>query len=626
MEGLREFLMSWKGKVILAICVAPMALLGIESFFHSSSNPNEIAKVGKTAIDMNTYQNLLNQRLDSLTKAVKDASLIKQDVLQDQVLQNLIDRTLLDNQINKLGMTVSDEAITEYLKTDPAFQDANGQFSNDKFGEFLRANGLTKDQLFTSIRSQNAYRQFVANISDTAIYPMSAISHIIDLQLQQRPVTVARLPWQNYANQVSVTDKEISDYFTAHPDDMKSQAMVDLTALTVDKSQLNVPAVTDAELKQQYDEYVETQASNIQYDVAMILVGGEKAQATINEVKSQLDKNADFATLAKQYSQDDGSKNAGGNIGVISKEMFPQDYDKVLSAVKSLKAGETTAPIQTQYGYQIFKLNKVDGATPPSLDSVRDTMLAQATEKKRETAYQALVKQLNDMATSGQKLNDMASKAQLTAQTFKDYAKDNNITALNHPAVVSAVFDDSLLKSGDTSVGVDLKGKTVWVQPTNYRPVKTLTLAEATPKIRSILAQEKATQLALADAKKIASQVEQANNTNVTLPAGLSFVSLGTVSRQDNKLLAEEKSSAFSQPATADKLAVTTTTTSQGASVLVGGELQASNIQLSAKDRNNTIRQIRDNVGEGHLQDYVHYLRSINEVKINQSALNKPVL
>lgn len=626
MEGLREFLMSWKGKVILAICVAPMALLGIESFFHSSSNPNEIAKVGKTAIDMNTYQNLLNQRLDSLTKAVKDASLIKQDVLQDQVLQNLIDRTLLDNQINKLGMTVSDEAITEYLKTDPAFQDANGQFSNDKFGEFLRANGLTKDQLFTSIRSQNAYRQFVANISDTAIYPMSAISHIIDLQLQQRPVTVARLPWQNYANQVSVTDKEISDYFTAHPDDMKSQAMVDLTALTVDKSQLNVPAVTDAELKQQYDEYVETQASNVQYDVAMILVGGEKAQATINEVKSQLDRNADFATLAKQYSQDDGSKNAGGNIGVISKEMFPQDYDKVLSAVKSLKAGETTAPIQTQYGYQIFKLNKVDGATPPSLDSVRDTMLAQATEKKRETAYQALVKQLNDMATSGQKLNDMASKAQLTAQTFKDYAKDNNITALNHPAVVSAVFDDSLLKSGDTSVGVDLKGKTVWVQPTNYRPVKTLTLAEATPKIRSILAQEKATQLALADAKKIASQVEQANNTNVTLPAGLSFVSLGTVSRQDNKLLAEEKSSAFSQPATADKLAVTTTTTSQGASVLVGGELQASNIQLSAKDRNNTIRQIRDNVGEGHLQDYVHYLRSINEVKINQSALNKPVL
>lgn len=625
MEGLREFLMSWKGKVILAICVAPMALLGIESFFHSSSNPNEIAKVGKTAIDMNTYQNLLNQRLDSLTKAVKDASLIKQDVLQDQVLQNLIDRTLLDNQINKLGMTVSDEAITEYLKTDPAFQDANGRFSNDKFGEFLRANGLTKDQLFTSIRSQNAYRQFVANISDTAIYPMSAISHIIDLQLQQRPVTVARLPWQNYANQVSVTDKEIGDYFTAHPDDMKSQAMVDLTALTVDKSQLNVPAVTDAELKQQYEEYVKTQASNVQYDVAMILVGGDKAQATINEVKSQLDKNADFATLAKQYSQDDGSKNAGGNIGVISKEMFPQDYDKVLSAVKSLKADETTAPIQTQYGYQIFKLNKVDGATPPSLNSVRDTMLAQATEKKRETAYQALVKQLNDMATAGQKLNDMASKAQLTAQTFKDYAKDNNTTALNHPAVVSAVFDDSLLKSGDTSVGVDLKGKTVWVQPTNYRPVKTLTLAQATPKIRSILAQEKATQLALADAKKIASQVEQANNTNVTLPAGLSFVSLGTVSRQDNKLLAEEKSSAFSQPATVDKLAVTTTTTSQGASVLVGGELQASNIQLSAKDRNNTIRQIRDNVGEGHLQDYVHYLRSINEVKINQSALNKPV-
>lgn len=626
MEGLREFLMSWKGKVILAICVAPMALLGIESFFQSSSNPNEIAKVGKTSVDMNTYQNLLNQRLDSLTKAVKDASLIKQDVLQDQVLENLMDRTLLDNQISKLGMTVSDEAITEYLKSDPAFLDANGQFSNDKFGEFLRANGMTKDQLFATIRSQNALRQFTSNISNTAIYPMAGFSHLLDLQMQQRPVTVARLPWQNYANQVSVTDKEISDYFTAHPDEMKSQAMVDLTALTVDKSQLNVPAVTDEELKQQYDEYAKNQAANVQYDVAMILVGGDKAQATINEVKAQLDKNADFATLAKQYSQDDGSKNAGGNIGTISKEMFPQDYDKVLNAIKGLKVGETTAPIQTQYGYQIFKLNKVDGATPPSFNSVRDTMLAQATEKKRETTYQALVKQLNDMATSGQKLQDMASKAQLTTQTLKDYPKDNNTTALNQPAVMSAVFDDTLLKSGETGVGVDLKGKTVWVQPTNYRPVKTLTLAEATPQIRNTLTQEKAKQLALADAKKIASQVEQANNTNVTLPAGVSFVSLGSVTRQDNKLLAEEKPVAFSDPATADKLAVASTITSQGASVLVSGVMENSaNSQISAKTKNQMVQQVRENLGDQQLQDYVHYLRSVNEIKINQSVLNKPV-
>lgn len=99
---------------------------------------------------------------------------------------------LLDNQINKLGMTVSDEAIIASLKTDPAFMDDNKQFSNDLFANFLRERGMTKDQLFASIRSQNALRQFIGNIANTAIYPVAGITSLLDLQTQQRPVWVAR--------------------------------------------------------------------------------------------------------------------------------------------------------------------------------------------------------------------------------------------------------------------------------------------------------------------------------------------------------------------------------------------------------------------------------------------------
>lgn len=88
-----------------------------------------------------------------------------------------------------------------------------------------------------------------------------------------------------------------------------------------------------------------------------------------------------------------------------------------------------------------------------------------------------------------------------------------------------------------------LKGNTVWVQPNNYRPVKTLTLAEATPQIRTILIQNKAKELALVQAKKIVSQVQQANSIGIEGlgAAGVTFMSLGSITRQDDKLLAEEK-------------------------------------------------------------------------------------
>lgn len=186
---------------------------------------------------------------------------------------------------------------------------------------------------------------------------------------------------------MTVTDKDISDYYNAHLDDMKSQALADVTYLSVDKALLNVPAVTEAELNRHYQTYVANQTNNVQYDVAMILVNGDNAQATIGEVKNQLDKKADFATLAKQYSQDDGSKNNGGNIGDISKAMFPQDYDKVLSAVKALKVGKPPPLSRPSMAIRFLNLIKLM-VQIPAKPCQRARYQQQATENKREIAYQ----------------------------------------------------------------------------------------------------------------------------------------------------------------------------------------------------------------------------------------------
>ena len=73
---------------------------------------------------------------------------INEDVLHEQVLKGLIDRTLLEQQAGKLGMTVSDDTINRLLLQEEIFKDAEGNFSNDQFSNFLRQRGMTKNQLF----------------------------------------------------------------------------------------------------------------------------------------------------------------------------------------------------------------------------------------------------------------------------------------------------------------------------------------------------------------------------------------------------------------------------------------------------------------------------------------------
>ena len=619
MEALREFLKGWMGKGLLILFLLPLAITGFESIVNQGDDPNAVAKVGEQNIDAATLQNSVNDRRQALLEQVNgDTSLINNDALRDQVMQNLVDRYLLIHQSNQLGFTVSDASITQLLATEKTFLDANGKFSNELFAEFLKQRGMTKEQLFDSLRQDLTVTAFSRSIMNTALFPMANVDTLINQQAQVRSVSVARINWQDFASQVQVTDAEISAYYNQHKAELKSPERVDLNYLIVDKATLSVPAPTAQELQQQYQSYLATSGNQTEYELAMILINGNNAQATLTGLKQQLDSNkADFTALAKQYSQDEGSKNTGGNIGPITKDMFPNDYDKIMAAVKALKVGQVTAPIQTNYGYHLFKLVKINGATPPSLESVQAELTQQIATQKREHLYQQLVGKINNDAVAGASISELASRYNIAAHSLANYTKTDNTTVLNQPAVIAAVFNELALQEGSVSVGVDLKDKTVWVQPKNHRAVKALSQAEAAPVIKAKLTEQKARQLALSKANTLATQIRQRNSTQ---GLGIDFNALGPVSRQSPTLLPEERSAAFSTPATDTNLAVTTQTTSQGVSILVGGPINQDTNQITPELRQQTAQMVRDTIGQSQLEDYLAYLRSVTEVKIKPTT------
>lgn len=621
MEALRNFLKGWMGKVLLILFLLPLAITGFESIVRSGDNPNAAAKVGDHSIDSGELQEAVNARRQDLLEQVNgDASLINDKALRTQVLDSMIDRYLIINQSNQLGFSVADATITQMLATHPSFQGADGKFSNELFGNFLKSRGMTKDQLFASIRQDLLVPAFSRGIINTGIYPASSIDKLIGLQNESRPLWVARVDYHFFLPKVTVSDAEITQYYNQHKAELKSPESVDLSYITLDKNKLNVAAPTEAEIAQQYQTYLKNSNHQPEYELAMILMNGNNAQATLNGLKQKLDANqADFTTLAKQYSQDDGSKNDGGNIGTISQSMFPKEYDTIMAAVKGLKPGQVTAPIQTSYGYHLFKLVKVTGATPPSLDSVRGTIVEQAAAQKREAAYQDLIGQINQAAVSGASLSEIANRYKLPVQTIKNYPKLDNQTALNQAAVVTAAFDETTLQSKGVSVGVNLANQVVWLQPSNHRPEAALNQAQAVPVIKARLSEEKAKALALNQAKAIAATVTQTNSTdNKPIP----FHSLGNVTRQHPALLPEERGAAFSVPASNGRLAVTTQPTSQGASILVGGAISNDLSKVSAADKQQAAKMIRDNIGQSQFEDYLYYLRSTTEVKIKPPVDN----
>lgn len=619
MDKLRDFLKSWPGRILLVLCLSPLAILGIESYFHSSVDPNLLVKVGDNNVNVSAYKNAVNARRSEILEHLPDASMLNEDVLHEQVLKGLIDRALLEQQAGRLGMTVSDETITRLLQQEPGFQE-NGQFSNDRFAFFLQQRHMTKDQLFAEFRNQLILTQLNASIVGTAIYPMSAINQLIDLQTESRDVWLYRIPWQSFESQVKLTQADIQDYFNQHQNELKTQAMVDLSYVELSLDNIPMPEVTDADIQQQYQAFLQSINATDSRELSQILLTGADAAQKAADIKARLDKGEDFVKLAKQFSQDPTAE-SGGAIGQFNAVVFGEDAPAVEQALQGLGVGDVSQPVKTRFGYQIFKVTANHGEEIPTLQSVRAEMVEKAKEYKRQTLYAEKISAINNLAADGFGIEDIAQQEGLQIHALKDYPKTDNHTVLAQPAVINEAFNEFNLQNQGVTTSIDVANKTVWLQPSNYRPVASMTYEQATPKITQILTQQKASQLALQKANEIASGIKTVGDI---ANQSESFLALGKITRQSPVLSEKERSMAFSKPAPAGQDAVVALAeeTEVGATVLVANHIQSQpQSQLSDIEKQQTAMIVRDNLGQDQLEDYLEYLRVVYPVEINQENM-----
>ncbi|WP_201595038.1 SurA N-terminal domain-containing protein [Psychrobacter vallis] len=618
MDKLRDFLKSWPGRILLILCLSPLALLGVESYFGGGVDPNQIAQVGEASVGLSEYQTAVNNRRTEILEQVDDASLLNEDVLHEQVLKGLIDRTLLEQQAGKLGMTVSDDTINRLLRQEEVFQDAEGNFSNDQFANFLRQRGMTKDQLFSEFRNQLSLDQLNASIVGTAVYPMKAVSQLIDLQLESRNIWLHRFDWQEYQDQVTLSKNDIQAYYDANKDKLKSAAMVDLAYIQLSPQTIQVNEITTADLQQQYEAYKQSLAVVDERKISQILLTGDDAKARADKIKARLNKGEAFAALARTES-DDPSGETGGDIGTFNPSVFGNDAATVEKALEGLSVGEVTAPVKTSFGYQIFTVTEDNGSKVASLESMRDELTAKAKEYKRQEIYADKVTSINDLAADGFSIEDIAQQENVTLKRLKDYRKENNQSVLSQPAVIKQAFDEFTIQDQAVTAGIEVGNGTVWVQPSNYRPTKTLTLSAATPRITQTLRQQKATALALKEAKAVAAGIKTPADIK---KQSVSFQALGEVNRQTTLLTDKERGLAFSQQAANNGVVAIASETEAGATLLVGDRIKTQQQSpLSDMQRAQTATIIRDNLGQDQLQDYLDYLRLMYKVEINETNM-----
>ncbi|MDE2259793.1 MAG: peptidylprolyl isomerase, partial [Betaproteobacteria bacterium] len=219
----------------------------------------------------------------------------------------------------------------------------------------------------------------------------------------------------------------------------------------------------------------------------------ERAQKILEEVRSHP---AQFAALAKQYSQDPGSAALGGDLGYFNRGTMTQPFE---AAVFTMKPDEIRGPVETEFGYHIVRLTDIKAGKVKSLAEVTP-QLTQELRKQRAAqrfaeAAEAFSNLVYEQSTS---LQPAAEKLKLTLQDAGWVTRGASAQAspFNNPKLLNALFSPESIQGGRNTQAIEVAPNTlVAARVVAHEPSVARPLAEVGDAIAQMLRREEAAKL-----------------------------------------------------------------------------------------------------------------------------------
>ncbi|MPR03518.1 peptidylprolyl isomerase [Pseudomonas sp. MAFF 212408] len=507
LQNIRDNSQGWIAKTIIGIIVALMAFTGIEAIFQASTNnKQDVAKVnGEEITQPELSQAVDMQRRQLMQQLGKDfdASLLDEKLLHDTALKGLIDRKLLLQGAADSKFGFSEAALDQVILQTPEFQ-VDGKFNAERFDQVIRQLGYSRLQFRQMLTQEMLIGQVRAGIAGSGFVTDAEVLAFARLEKQTRDFATVNIKADPAA--VKLTDDEVKAYYDQHAKEFMTPDQVVIDYLELKKSSFfDQVTVKDDELQAAYQKETANLAEQRRAAHILIEVNDKvteaQAKAKIEDIQARLAKGEKFEALAKEFSQDPGSANNGGDLGFAGPGVYDPDFETALYA---LNKDQVSAPVRTTFGWHLIKLLGVEAPQVPSFASLKDKLTRELKAQQVEQRFVEATKQLEDAAFEASDLAQPASDLKLTVHTSAPFGREGGEGVAANRAVVTAAFSPEVLDEGANSSALELDPETIIVlrAKEHLKPAQ-LPLDSVSAAIRAQMAKERASVAAKAHADEL---------------------------------------------------------------------------------------------------------------------------
>lgn len=512
LEAIRERAQGWIAKIILALLIVPFALWGIDSYFSRGGRQKPAATVNGEDISQQEFLKALRDQKEALGGKVDEKA------LRQTVMDQLVHTRLLADAAYKSGFAILEPQVQAVLAGLEAFQE-NGQFSQARLDAWLRSRGMSQGELMALLQQDHLLRQVQTGLGQGALVPRPSVAQLAALIGQQREVNEVVFDQQRYLGQAKVDDRAVQAEYEAKKDSYATprQVRVQYAVLSLSSLEKGInPSDEDARKYYEanpslYQEADKRRASHILIPVSPGADANARnaAKARAEQVLAEVRKTPKrFADLARQYSQDPGSAQKGGDLGAFAREMMVKPF---ADAVWSMQPGEISSLVETQFGFHIIRLDGVLPGTRMGFEAVKGEILQNLRRQEAQRRFAEAAERFSNLVYEQPESLDPVAKEfgiQLETSGWIDEKHASPAFLANSRLLQSLFAEDSLKKRNNVEAVEVAPNTLVSARVVEYRPAGLRPLADVAAEIRQRLMQDQARKLAIEAGRKALSAAQ----------------------------------------------------------------------------------------------------------------------
>ena len=517
-------------QVILVVITIPFMFFGLEAYTRSRGGaPDDVATVDGSGVSLREFSEELRQQQERMRRLVGpgiDLAAFDTPEMRRGLLDSMIDQRVIAAEGARGRLMVTKEKLDEVISGVPAFQ-KDGRFDPETAKLLLRAQNMSEETFAERLRRDVRMEQIGRSVANGAIQSREVAARLAGLEEQAREIAELAIALQPFIAQVKIDEAALKAHYEANLADYRTPEAVKAEYVVLSADQLGaLEPLSEAELKAAYDgrasQYRQEEQRRASHILIQVPAGAkpeerEAARKKAEEILAEARKSpARFADLAKKNSQDTGSAERGGDLGLFGRGMMVKPFE---DAAYQLKENEISGIVDSEFGYHIIRLTGIQPGKTRALDEVRAELSSELARQKGARRFAEAAEAFTNLVyEQSDSLRPAAEKYRLkvVASDWIRRSPAEPKSVLANPKLLAALFSLDSIKTRRNTDAIEIAPNVlVAARVVEHRPVAQRKFEEVRAEIETALRGREAAKLARSDGEARLARLQKGEDAGI---------------------------------------------------------------------------------------------------------------